>query len=197
MPQVMTSKKSGKPAKSSPAGREAKAIPSGDDVETVTIGSGATSCNRTTPCEPKQALRGTAAGETTVIIHGDGAGEPLENITAYLRSSGIVHRAMGLLADWKFRTARISCSFVPVDIIAFRDKKALLVQAIYSKTPVPDAKTVESRYKEKITSLRQMGTSDQFRKIVMVYSSKCGWKYYEVLPGGLIPAWDLPEIPEK
>jgi hypothetical protein len=40
-----------------------------------------------------------------------------------------------------------------------------------------------------------MGTSKQFRKVLLAYSASCGWKYYDVLPGGLIPAWDLPEPP--
>jgi hypothetical protein len=42
-----------------------------------------------------------------------------------------------------------------------------------------------------------MGTTRQFRKMIMVYSRLCGWKYYEVLPGGLIPAWALPALPEE
>lgn len=161
------------------------------------IASGALQSNRIIPCEPAPAKSEMAAGETTIIIHEDEAGETLSSITAYVRSSGIVHRAMKLLEDWKYRPARIVSSLTPVDIIAFRGEEALLVQVISSKTPVPDAKTAERRYKGKIISLRLMGTDRQFRKVVMVYSQKCGWKYYDVLPGGLIPAWSLAETPKK
>jgi len=161
------------------------------------IASGALYSNRIIPRTAVPEGRETIAGETTVIIHELEGGKQLQNVTEYIRSSGIVHQAMRMLERWNYRPARISSSLLPVDIIAFRNSDALLVQAIYSKGPVPDAKTVQSRYTEKMESLRRMGTSRHFRKIVMVYSPKCGWKYYDVLPGGLIPAWNLPEIPEQ
>jgi hypothetical protein len=181
----------------SPLGREAVADPSTKEVaELGSIASGALYSNRIMPCEPAPDTSDVVAGETTIIIHEEEGGEPLQSVTAYLRSSGIVHRAMRVLEQWEYRTARISSSLTPVDIIAFRKSDALLVQVMYSKVPVPDAKTLENRYHGKMENLRLMGTSRQFRKIVMAYSPGCGWKYYEVLPGGLMPAWDLPEIPE-
>jgi hypothetical protein len=114
----------------------------------------------------------------------------------YLRSNGIIHEAMDKLESWNFRPSKIVSSSTPVDIIAFRDEKTLLVQVIYSKSPVPDAKTLERVHKPDLSNLRAMGSNAQFRKIVMAYSRKCGWKYYDVLPGGLMPAWDLPEVPK-
>jgi hypothetical protein len=132
---------------------------------------------------------------TEIIVHelnGDGT---LPGFDDYLKNRGIVHRAMHLLEEWKFMPARISCSKVPVDIIALRKDMALLIQVISSKKPVPDAKTLVRLYAKKIHALRTMGTTAQFRKMLMAYSKLCGWKYYEVLPGGLIPAWDLPDVP--
>jgi hypothetical protein len=114
----------------------------------------------------------------------------------YLRGSSSVFEAMEILTGWHFSPARIQNAPIPVDIIAFRKSQAFLVQVIPSHTPVPDAKTLARHYKETIDDLRRMGSDAQFRKIVMVCSSPTGWKYYEVLPGGLIPAWDLPEAPE-
>lgn len=173
-----------------------KLLTEGKEVaELDPIASGALQSNRIIPRTAVSS--GTTAGETTIIIHEEEGGEPLQCVTAYLRSSGIVHRAMRVLEQWEYRTARISSSLTPVDIIAFRKSEALLVQVMYSKVPVPDAKTLENRYHGKMENLRLMGTSRQFRKIVMAYSPGCGWKYYEVLPGGLMPAWDLPEIPEE
>jgi hypothetical protein len=132
---------------------------------------------------------------TEIIVHALNDEGTLAGCDDYLKNRGIVHRAMRLLEEWKFMPARISCSKVPVDIIALRKDMALLIQVISAKKPVPDAKTLVRLYAGKIHALRTMGTTAQFRKMLMAYSKLCGWKYYEVLPGGLIPAWDLPDIP--
>ena len=131
--------------------------------------------------------------DTTIIIHETGYEEPERE--KYLRNSGIVYRAMHLLEEWKFVTARISCARVPVDIIAFRKDMSLLVQVISSRGPLPNAKAIVRHYAVKIHDLRTMGTSLNFRKMLMAYSRPCGWKYYDVLPGGLIPAWSVPVPP--
>lgn len=132
--------------------------------------------------------------EMTIVLHTlDGEGR-LEGTDAYLRNRGIVHRAMDLLAEWKFLPARISSAKVPVDIIAIRSDMTLLVQVISSKKPIPDARALVRNYATKIDALRQMGSPLQFTKILMAYSKLCGWKYYEVLPGGLMPAWHLPDV---
>jgi len=161
------------------------------------IASGFVQSNRIMPCEPAPVLSDTVAGETTVIIHELEGDEKLHGVTAYLRSSGIVYRAMQVLQEWEYLPARISSSSVPVDIIALKKNHTLLIQVISSKKPVPDANTLSRLYGKKIQDLRMMGTTSQFKKLVMVYSQKSGWKYYEVLPGGLLPAWNLPEGPEK
>jgi hypothetical protein len=145
----------------------------------------------------KPAAEQTLARVTEVIIHETGEGDPVPENRKYLRSSGIVHTAMGKLEDWNFRPSKIVSSSTPVDIIAFRNEKTLLVQVIYSRGPVPDAKTLGRVYAKEMGNLRAMGTNLQFRKVVMVYSAQCGWKCYDVLPGGLIPAWNLPEEEEE
>jgi len=144
---------------------------------------------------PGQVQTTTAGPDTAIIVHElgiDGVSVDLDN---YLRKRGIVHRAMQLLEEWKFQSARISSSKIPVDIVAFRKDISLLVQAIYSKKPLPGARTLMRLYAGKIQDLLALGSPARFRKILMAYSAACGWKYYDVLPGGLIPAWDLPEIP--
>jgi len=98
---------------------------------------------------------------------------------------------MAILAEWHYQPARISNTAIPVDIIAFKKSRTVLAQVIYSKKPMPDAATLTRYYSKRLDSIRRMGTSDQHRKIVMAYSLTCGWKYYDVLPGGLIPAWSL------
>ena len=120
-----------------------------------------------------------------------------ERIKEYLRGTGVVYRAMQLLEGWKYMTARISSAKVPVDIIALRNDVVLLVQVISSRRPLPDAKTILQHYAEKIASLRSMGTAFQFRKMLLAYSRRCGWKYFEVLPSGLIPVWNIPAVPDS
>ena len=130
------------------------------------------------------------------VIHEKRSEGRKERIKEYLRGSGIVYRAMHLLEEWKYMTARISSAKVPVDIIALRKDVVLLVQVISSRKPLPDAKTVLRHYAEKIGNLRRMGTAMQFRKMLLAYSRPCGWKYFEVLPSGLIPAWNVPAVPD-
>ncbi len=136
------------------------------------------------------------AADAMVVLHELGDEGTPGDVDEYLRNRGVVHSAMRLLEEWKFMPARITSSKVPVDIIALRRDMALLIQVISSKKPIPDAKTLVRHYAKKIDALRRMGTTAQFRKVLMAYSKLCGWKYYDVLPGGLIPAWDLPAVAE-
>lgn len=112
----------------------------------------------------------------------------------YVKTRGIVHRAMDLLESWKYQPASIRGSKLPVDIVALRDDMDMLVQVVSSKHPITDAKTLFRRYAKKIDEFRLMGTAGRFRKILMAHSMPCGWKHYDVLPGGLIPAWDLHKL---
>ena len=141
------------------------------------------------------ADRGVNPAHETAVTQKERKGRG-ERIKEYLRGSGVVYRAMHLLEEWKYMTARISSTKVPVDIIALRNDVVLLVQVISSRRPLPDAKTILQHYAEKIASLRSMGTAFQFRKMLLAYSRSCGWKYFEVLPSGLIPAWNVPAVPE-
>jgi hypothetical protein len=126
-----------------------------------------------------------------IILHETDNESSLKKPNVRLKNRGIVHRAMQILGEWKFIPARIICAAVPVDIIAVRRDASLLVQVISSKQPIPCAKMLVRRYRTKIQALRMLGTTAQFRKLLMAWSRPCGWKYYDVLPGGLKPAWDL------
>ena len=71
----------------------------------------------------------------------------------------------------------------------------ILAQVVSSKHPMPDVDTLYRNHKVKINSLRLMDVARRYRKIVMSWSMPFGWKHYDVLPGGLIPAWDLHKLP--
>ncbi len=138
---------------------------------------------------------GGARTETAVFIHEQDRRESISTQDSYLKNRGIVHRAMELLKAWKYLPARIVSGMLPVDIIALRDDMDLLVQVISSKHPILNVKTLYRIYAMKIDSLRLMGVAGRYRLILMAYSLPCGWKQYDVLPGGLIPAWDLHTLP--
>jgi hypothetical protein len=136
-----------------------------------------------------------AGSETAVIIHEQDRKGSVSVLDSYLKNRGIVHRAMELLEAWKYLPARITSARIPVDIIALHDDMDMLVQVISSKHPIRDVNTLYRNYAKKIDSLRLMGMARRYRKILMAYSLPSGWKHYDVLPGGLIPAWDLYKLP--
>ena len=145
----------------------------------------------TTQKNKQDSITGGQPVEADIILHETDNGGSLRKPAVWLKNRGIVHRAMQILGEWKFIPARILCAAVPVDILAVRQDVTLLVQVISSKQPIPCAKTLVQRYRTKIQALRTLGTTAQFRKLLMAWSRPCGWKYYDVLPGGLKPAWDL------
>ena len=142
----------------------------------------------------KKEQESTTGGQPVaadIILHETDSEGSLRQSRVWLKPRGIVHRSMQIIREWNFVPARIICSSVPVDIVAMRQDMSLLVQVISSKQPIPCAKTLVQRYRTKIQALRTLGTTAQFRKLLMAHSLSCGWKYYDVLPGGLKPAWDL------
>jgi hypothetical protein len=145
----------------------------------------------TTQKKEQESTAGSQPVAADIILHEADNGGSLRQPRVWLKSRGVVHRAMEILVSWKFIPARILCAAVPVDIVAMRQDMSLLVQVISSKQPVPCAKTLVQRYRKKIQDLRTLGTDARFRKLLMAYSLPCGWMYYDVLPGGLKPAWDL------
>jgi hypothetical protein len=150
---------------------------------------------RETPrTEPKRFLAGEETG-TTVIVHETDGGDSISALDCYMKNRGIVHRAMDLLHAWKYLPARIVSARLPVDIIALHQDTDILAQVISSKHPITDVNMLYRNYAKKIDSLRLMDRARRYRKIVMSWSMPFGWKHYDVLPGGLIPAWDLHKLP--
>ena len=136
-----------------------------------------------------------AETETAVIIHEQNSRGSISALDSYLKNRGIVHRAMELLEAWKYFPARIVSARIPVDIVALRDDMDMLIQVVSSKHPMSDANILYRNFAKKIDPFRMMNVAKRYRKILMAYSMPCGWKHYDVLPGGLIPAWDLHKLP--
>jgi hypothetical protein len=145
----------------------------------------------TTQKNKQDSITGVQPVAADIILHETDSEGSLRQPVLSLKNRGIVHRAMQILREWNFVPARIICAAVPVDIVAMRQDMSLLVQVISSKQPIHCAKTLVQRYHKKIQDLRSLGTDARFRKLLMAWSQPCGWKYYDVLPGGLKPAWDL------
>jgi hypothetical protein len=102
---------------------------------------------------------------------------------------------MVLLEAWGYNPARIVSAKLPVDIVAIRKDTDILAQVISSRRPITDVNMLYRNYTKKIDDLRLMDIARRYRKIVMSWSMPFGWKHYDVLPGGLIPAWDLHKLP--
>ena len=144
--------------------------------------------------EPKRFLTGAETG-TTVIVHEPEGGDSISALDSYLKNRGIVHRAMELLEAWGYNPARIVSAKLPVDIVAIHRDTDILAQVISSRHPITDVSMLYRNYTKKIDDLRLMDIARRYRKIVMSWSMPLGWKHYDVLPGGLIPAWDLHKLP--
>jgi hypothetical protein len=144
--------------------------------------------------EPKRFLTGAETG-TTVIVHEPEGGDSISALGSYLKNRGIVHRAMELLEGWGYNPARIVSAKLPVDIVAIHKDTDILAQVISSRHPITDVSMLYRSYTKKIDDLRLMDIARRYRKIVMSWSMPLGWKHYDVLPGGLIPAWDLHKLP--
>jgi hypothetical protein len=133
--------------------------------------------------------------ETAVIIHEQNRRGSISALDSYLKNRGIVHRAMELLEAWGYNPARIVSAKLPVDIVAIHKDTDILAQVISSRHPMTDVNMLYRTYAKKIDDLRLMDIARRYRKIVMSWSMPFGWKHYDVLPGGLIPAWDLHKLP--
>ncbi len=130
-----------------------------------------------------------------MIVHEPGSSDSLSALDGYLKNRGIVHRAIVLLEAWGYNLARIIGAKIPVDIVAIHKDNDILAQVISSKHPMTDVNMLYRNYTKKIDDLRLMDIARRYRKIVMSWSMPLGWKHYDVLPGGLIPAWDLHKLP--
>lgn len=112
--------------------------------------------------------------------------------SARTRSAPIVFEAMDLLRSYGYFTARLSEPSIPVNIIGLKESGSLLVCAIRSRLPVPNAATLRGLFTGRVDYLRGLAGRVKDRIMIFVYSPACGWRYYLVYPGGLRYDLDFP-----
>lgn len=87
----------------------------------------------------------------------------------------------------------------PPDLFAARKGEFLMLMIRHSKFPVRDAHVVSIVYAEDLDRFRRFGFTDMMRFECWIHAPPDGWRFYELLPGGIRRirhAWDTPLAPE-
>ncbi|MFA4860141.1 MAG: hypothetical protein WC598_05230 [Methanoregula sp.] len=113
------------------------------------------------------------------------------------RSNPIVYEAMDLLRTYGYSPARMIDPSIPVNIIGLKKSGTLLVCAIRSRLPVPNAAKLYELFTGKVDCLCGMARRIHEQIMIWVYSPACGWRYYLVYPGGLRFDLDFPASLDK
>jgi len=108
------------------------------------------------------------------------------------RNNPIVHEAIDLLRTYGYEAIRVTEPKIPINIVAMKKSGDLLVLAVRSRLPVPNAVKLRELFTKKVDYLRGMVGRVRDRIMIWVYSPKCGWRYYLVYPGGLRYDLDFP-----
>lgn len=108
------------------------------------------------------------------------------------RNNPIVHEALALLRTYGYEAIRVTEPKIPINIVAMKKSGDLLVLAVRSRLPVPNATKLHELFTRKVDYLRGMVGRVRDRIMIWVYSPKCGWRYYLVYPGGLRYDLDFP-----
>lgn len=165
-------------------------------------GTGAAASTRVKTTEQKTAGRqglrapaGTRKEKPVIelVLHPPEDPHEAEPDPGRTRSNPLVYEAMELLASYGYCPARISEPTLPINIIGMKKSGTLLVCALRSRLPVPNAATLRELYTGKVDYLRHLTGKVKDRIMIWVYSPACGWRYYLVYPGGLRYDLDFPK----
>ena len=115
----------------------------------------------------------------------------------YRKGSLAEYEACHLLKQQGWIVSRWFGNPSPPDLFAARNAEILLVMVRHSRTPVPDAHAIVVLYGNEMDRLRSVGDPGFVQKECWVHAPPDGWKYYEVLPGGIRRIWRDWEVPVK
>lgn len=135
--------------------------------------------------------------ETEVVIHSPADLLAPQAGPGRTRSNPIVYEAMDLLRTYGYSPARMIDPSIPVNIIGLKKSGTLLVCAIRSRLPVPNAAKLYELFTGKVDCLCGMARRIHEQIMIWVYSPACGWRYYLVYPGGLRFDLDFPASLDK
>lgn len=108
------------------------------------------------------------------------------------RSNPIVYEVKELLLTYGYLPVRLSEPAIPINLIGLRGSESLLICALRSRLPVPNAAKLHELFTGKVDYLRGLAVRLKDRIMIWVYSPACGWRYYLVYPGGLRNDLDFP-----
>ncbi|MDD1694443.1 MAG: hypothetical protein LUQ71_06940 [Methanoregula sp.] len=130
--------------------------------------------------------------ETSVIVHPPVDATTEDAQPGRTRNSPLVYEAMDLLRAHGYMPVRMSEPTIPINLIGLKKTGSLLVFALRSRLPVPNAVRLRELFTAKVDYLRGMAGRVKDRIMIWVYSPACGWRYYLVYSGGLRFDLDFP-----
>jgi len=104
-----------------------------------------------------------------------------------------VYEALKLLRKYGYEPAKIREPSLPLNLMGMKKSGTLLVCAIRSRLPVPNAATLREKNTGTVDYLCRLAGRVRDRIMIWVYSPACGWRYYLVYPGGLRYDLDFPK----
>ena len=110
-----------------------------------------------------------------------------------MRSNAIVYEALKLLRKYGYEPAKIREPSLPLNLMGMKKSGTLLVCAIRSRLPVPNAATLREKNTGTVDYLCRLAGRVRDRIMIWVCSPACGWRYYLVYPGGLRYDLDFPK----
>lgn len=91
--------------------------------------------------------------------------------------------------DWLrnrgFCVIRSAGSRTPVDLVAGKHRQVLFVQTKRTHRPLPNARSVVSRYQNEITRLQALHRKVELPVELWLYTDREGWRFFTVYPGGI------------
>ena len=160
-----------------------------------------TSSLRETPTEQKipllvkhrkPAKAGKVIPEKEVIIHSPVEAKDPDTNPGRTRNNPLVYEAMEVLRNCGYMPVRLTEPTLPINLLGMNKNGDVLILALRSRKPVPNAATLYSLFTGKIDPLRRLAGMVMHKIMIWVYSPACGWRYYLVYPGGLRYDLDFP-----